>query len=39
MITNWLVRGDTHAQFAWMYNDNSRELPWYLSKSPNFYMK
>lgn len=21
MITNWLVRGDTHAQFAWMYND------------------
>ena len=21
MITNWLARGDTHAQFAWVYND------------------
>lgn len=21
MITNWLVRGDTHGQFAWGYND------------------
>ena len=23
----------------WIDYDNGRELPWYLSKSPNFYMK